>query len=179
MKEIYFEYRMNGHKYKLDTEGSIFRIIRDEEVLHVQLSNVSSHRPCLAIGLKNLNEIIGNLEEYIRFCENTKVFNHVSFWEDEWARHTKIFAKFAYKTTDGEIMAFEQQIGSVGGEMKSSQADREIDERYITFVKNITIKELKERRKIPVNPIPFEKLKKIVESKYEGFDVYQKLNKQL
>lgn len=177
MKEIYLEYKMNGHKYKLDTEGSIFRITRDKEVIHVQLKYIGSHKPCLAIGLKNLNEILGNFEEYIIFCENTNIFDYVSFREDEWARHTKIFARFSYRTKEGEIMAFEESIDSVGGEMKGSQADRIIDERYFTFIKNISLKELKEQRERPVTPISTEELKKMLESEDEGFDVYDKLNK--
>lgn len=177
MKETYVEYTMNEKKYRLETEGSIFRIIRDEKVIHVQLNFISSHKPCLAIGLKNLNEVVGNLKEYILFCENNSVFNGISFSEDEWARHTKIYAKFSYKTKDGEILAFKQDIDSVRGEMRGFQADGIIDEKYITFTKNITVEELKEQRKRPVTPISDEEFRKILEGKNEGFDVYQKLNK--
>lgn len=130
MEELYLSYRKNDSLYELTTHNDILKITRDKEVLHIQLKKISSYKNLIEMGFKDENEIVGNFSEYISFCELHSPYNNTHFEDDEWSRHTKIYAEFYYSAPNGEAIKVREQIDSIPGEMANKRTDRAISEYY-------------------------------------------------
>ncbi|MGG3448414.1 hypothetical protein [Domibacillus aminovorans] len=133
MKEMFIEFTKNGSVYELSIFEDLLKITQDGNVIHIQLSNIYQ-QPLLDIGLENLNYIVGNLSEYIEFCETNQIYKGIEFDADEWEKHTKIYATMRYASPDGKINLYKKQIDSVQGNMRGFHGDSLIAEKYYPFV---------------------------------------------
>ncbi|MBU9713677.1 hypothetical protein [Evansella tamaricis] len=113
------EYKFDGNNYELATLNGLLKLTKNERVLHVQLKNAQEELHWL----KNSNEIIGSIHDFIKYCEQYKPYRKCEFEEDEWERHTKIYINLYYNSPEGEKIHLRRQIDSVQGEMSSNRAE--------------------------------------------------------
>lgn len=147
MKEVFIKFKKNGSSYEVSTLKEILKITRDEEIIHVQLCNIYQ-QPLLDIGLKDLNYIVGNLNKYIEFCEINQIYKGIEFDADEWEKRTRIDATMRYTSPDGEISLYKIEIDSVKGNMRGTQGDRLIEEKYYPFVSSKSIEQPSEPKSV-------------------------------
>lgn len=133
MNEIYMEYKKNDQLYKLETYSDLIKITRNNKVIHIQFKQMTTHDDLVEMGFKNLNDIIGNFSEYIDFCEESQLRNQISFEDDEWSKHTKIYAEIVYKDKDGSYFGIKRQVESVPGSMANSRTNRALA-KYSSFI---------------------------------------------
>lgn len=127
------KFTKGGSAYELSTIENLFKIVRDGEVIHVQFTGIYQE-PLLDLGLKPLNDILWNTGEYIEFCEAKKIYKGIEFTSDEWEKHTKIYAEIQYTSEGGEESIYKKEIDHVQGNMRGTQGDRLISEKYHSFV---------------------------------------------
>ncbi|MFB5285279.1 hypothetical protein [Peribacillus sp. Hz7] len=142
MSETKISYQMNGFTYILETYRDFLRITRDDKVIHVQYKKIKNPND---IGLKGINDIIGNFASYIEFCETEKPFRYCAFTDDEWARKTHVHCTIHYTLSNGQDFMDERHADTVNGEMRS--ADSTIT-KYECFIKNCSKEELKKSVKV-------------------------------
>ncbi|GAB6549208.1 hypothetical protein bcgnr5378_07880 [Bacillus cereus] len=135
MKEMFIRFNKNDSVYELSTYEGFLKITRDDKIIHVQFANVNSQR-LKDLGLKSMNDIAGNISEYIDLCEKMQMYKGITFESDEWERQTKIYVKIKYSSQDGELGYYKCQIDSVQGNMRGSHGDSLIDEKYWPFFSN-------------------------------------------
>lgn len=133
MRKPYMEYKKNDQLYKLETYSDLIKITRNDKVIHIQFKKMTTHEDLVEMGFKNLNDIIGNFSEYIDFCEESQFHNQISFEDDEWSKHTKIYAKIVYKDKDDNYFGIRRHVESVPGSMANSRTKAALAE-YSSFI---------------------------------------------
>jgi hypothetical protein len=133
MSELYMQYEKNDQLYKLETYSDLIKITRNNKVIHVQFKRMATHDDLVEKGFKNLNDIIGNFSEYIDFCEESQFGNQISFEDDEWCKHTKIYAKIVYKDKEGNYFGIRRHVESVPGVMANSRTNKALA-KYSSFI---------------------------------------------
>lgn len=131
MSNIYLSYNQSGHTYELLELGTLIKISRDKEIIHVQPKNPSyqsSTKQLLNLGLKNLNEIIGSFADYVTFCETLSPYKSIWLTEEEFSRRTEIYGNFKYIKDTGEEINLQCKVDTVQGEMANKATDRRIAE---------------------------------------------------
>lgn len=135
MSELYMQYEKNNQLYKLETYNDLVKITRNNKVIHIQFERMATHDDLVQMGFKNLNDIVGDFSSYIDFCENNQYYNEISFKDDEWSKHTKIYAEILYKDANNEYFGIKRHIESVQGSMANSRTDRVLS-KYYDFIRN-------------------------------------------
>mgnify|MGYP001048777270 CR=1 FL=1 len=132
MNELYMQYKKNNHLYELETYNDLVKITRNKKIIHLQFQYMTSHSDLEEKGFKNLNDIVGDFSSYIDFCEENQYYNRISFDDDEWSKHTKIYAKIIYKDGGNKYFGLKRQVDSIQGSMANSRTNKVITE-YCTF----------------------------------------------
>ncbi|GAB6259297.1 MULTISPECIES: hypothetical protein [Peribacillus] len=149
MTETKISYQMNGFTYILETFKDLLKITRNGEVIHVQFKEAKENK----VGLKSLNDIIGNLSEYISSCETGRKWS-IEFREDDWSKKTLIYADILYAFPFGIKEIHCKDIDSFQGEMSgNSSACVSKVEDYWGFVSNARTEILPE----PTESTPWSK----------------------